>query len=62
MISQYDLGTGLVKFAKYTIIGLLSLVVYALPLAQPEMAQVTLIGALAFLMNILKVKWGIRLP
>ena len=61
-MSRYDLGLGLAKFAKYAVIGLLSLVVYGLPIAQPEMAQVTVIGALAFLVNFLKVKWGIRLP
>lgn len=61
-MKHYDLSTGIFKGAKYAIIGLISLLVYQLPILYPELAQVTLIGALSFLANYLKVKWNLNLP
>lgn len=56
---EYNWKKGLVKAVKYIIIFLLATVAAGLP---PNVTQLTIGGVLVWLLNLLKVKWGVRLP
>lgn len=59
---DYSLKQGVAKALKYVVIFLLPQLVDWFVVAYPEWAQLTVGGLLVWLVNLLKVRFGARIP
>lgn len=59
---KYDYRVGLVKAVKYFVIFLAPVLVDRFIVAFPELAQLSVGGLLVFVLNLLKIRYGVKLP
>lgn len=58
-MEKHSILKGVIKGIKYAIVFLIAGLTLGLP---PEWRELTVAGALVFILNTLKVRWGLKIP